>query len=773
MAAPSPTPQERYRIVRHVGKGGMGTVYEAIDVRLNRTVAWKETIVETETSAKAANREAQVLANLRHSHLPKVLDHFWNGQKQILIMEFVEGEDLQTLISKRSGPFSPNDVLVWSKQLLEVLRYLHSHNPPVVHRDIKPANLKLNSVGEIILLDFGLAKGIDCSNRLSSTRSIYGYTLNYAPPEQIKGDKTSARSDLYSFAATMYHLLTAVIPLDAFTRLSGIVDNGSDPLIPIRELNARVPSGLATVLEQALSLKSENRPNDAASMLAVLRRVGAVEKIQEATPGERRIAVDQFQGQTTMVVNPPPFIHTFDEAVGTAKHPSVKVPRAVYLAGLVLAIVTGVLALYWSTSKPDVSAPAGVSKPTMILPDPYRELSNAVVSIQMTDGNGQMMLAASGFFVKNDEILTALSTIEGATAGQVTAEAESYNITSVVAIDRERSLVILKVSGTTRKPLSVSSANAPTDSRNAAVIGRKPDQEIVFAANVDAQYRKDDDLIELRGVKGLVGAAVVNERGEAIGLIKSVDDKAGTLAIPAQRIAALMKKPAVVTSLSIAGANRVLYDYRKLDSEDASQKPVSGDIERKVLSMVFGSYLTDQNQCPSEVGDSSTPEGLRELRKAGHIVPRVTSTATGSFTRAAANQVAYMVFVGECGAPHVVNWGTKRLVILEGQTVAVNLDVGDYTSIDGSYDLDSDGIGELLLSGGYMQMGESFVWAKLVDAKDGKIHVVRDFKDVVKDSCGAAYAGSTRTASAIYYTPITGRLPEYRIDQKRVKCTSG
>ncbi|MEW6213554.1 MAG: serine/threonine-protein kinase, partial [Acidobacteriota bacterium] len=208
----------RYLILRAVGQGGMGAVYQAIDENTRRTVAVKESLFDDERLQRAFEREARMLSHLRHPVLPVVFDYFAESGRQFLIMQFIPGDDLGEVLKKRRDrlepigqpkPFDVADVLEWADQLLDALEYLHSQNPPVVHRDIKPQNLKLTSDREIVLLDFGLAKGINLhQSRVTSTGSIFGYTPSYAPLEQIQGSGTSPLSDIYSLAATLYHLLT-------------------------------------------------------------------------------------------------------------------------------------------------------------------------------------------------------------------------------------------------------------------------------------------------------------------------------------------------------------------------------------------------------------------------------------------------------------------------------------------------------------------------------------------------------------------------------------
>ena len=186
MLAPNTMLQNRYRIVRQLGQGGMGTVYEAVDLRLNSTVALKETVFTDERLRRQFEREAQLLARLRHPAMTRVIDHFSEGDGQFLVMDYIEGEDLGEMLAARRGEAFPSDeVLDWADQLLDALDYLHTREPPVVHRDIKPQNLKPAARGQITLLDFGLAKGLSSHTTVATTKSVLGYSLTYAPLEQL------------------------------------------------------------------------------------------------------------------------------------------------------------------------------------------------------------------------------------------------------------------------------------------------------------------------------------------------------------------------------------------------------------------------------------------------------------------------------------------------------------------------------------------------------------------------------------------------------------
>lgn len=267
MLAPGTILQERYRIVGKLGEGGMGAVYEAIDQRLDATVALKETLFADERLRRQFEREARLLARLHHPALPRVSDHFAEGGGEFLVMQYVPGDDLAGIIAQRGGSFPQEQVAMWADQLLDALDYLHTQDPQIVHRDIKPQNLKLTGRGQIVLLDFGLAKGqVHEFSRVTASASIFGYTPNYAPLEQVQGLGTDPRSDLYALAATLYHLLTGIKPPDALTRAASLVNGQTDPLQMANEVNPAVSPTFAAVLRRALAQNRDQRFASAAEM---------------------------------------------------------------------------------------------------------------------------------------------------------------------------------------------------------------------------------------------------------------------------------------------------------------------------------------------------------------------------------------------------------------------------------------------------------------------------------------------------------------------------
>ncbi len=279
----------RYRIVRQIGCGGMGAVDEAIDWRLENTVAVKQCQLPGVEADRAFEREAKLLAALRHPALPVVIDYFVEGEEQFLVMQFIEGDDLGKLLEHRRDPFPPAEVVVWARTVLDALCYLHDHVPPVVHRDIKPANLRRTPRGEIALLDFGLAKGpLGNFATPPADRSVFGYTLSYSPIEQIQGSRTDPRSDVYAVGATLYHFLTGRPPVNARERMRAVESGAPDPLSMVRAEEANVPDPLGRLIARAMALDPTDRYSSAREMRAALNDCDVDETTRVTTSDHRR-----------------------------------------------------------------------------------------------------------------------------------------------------------------------------------------------------------------------------------------------------------------------------------------------------------------------------------------------------------------------------------------------------------------------------------------------------------------------------------------------------
>jgi len=265
--------RNRYLIKKIIGQGGMGCIYLAEDTRLSgRLCALKEVehdrtlnSVLHKEAQKQFKQEATILARLDHPNLPKVSDFFSIDNRDYLIMDYIPGDDLRILMLKAKHQekfLREKEVRSWANQLADALIYLHNQNPPILHRDIKPSNLKLTPSGLLKLVDFGLVKLLAPGEMTITIIQGQG-TAIYTPLEQYGGDgsHTDVQSDIYSFGATLYHLLTNKPPADARARFIN-----PDILIPPRKLNANISLQMERAILWAMRLHPDERPRDMAQL---------------------------------------------------------------------------------------------------------------------------------------------------------------------------------------------------------------------------------------------------------------------------------------------------------------------------------------------------------------------------------------------------------------------------------------------------------------------------------------------------------------------------
>jgi len=271
MLVPDDTLQNRYRIIGQLGKGGMGAVYRAWDMRLSIPVALKEMIAQADLEVSVLEelrnqfqQEAVTLARLNHPNLVGVTDYFQEGRSVYLVMQFVEGESLSQRI-QREGALPEQDVTMWTSQLLDALAYCHSQG--VIHRDIKPQNIILTPEGRAVLVDFGLVKLWDPSDPSTRTAVRGVGTPQYAPPEQyeVATGHTEPRTDLYSLAATMYHAFTGQAPPTATKRIAD-----PDTYVPLSALAPHVSSRVTGAIERAMELARSRRWGTAFEMAGAM-----------------------------------------------------------------------------------------------------------------------------------------------------------------------------------------------------------------------------------------------------------------------------------------------------------------------------------------------------------------------------------------------------------------------------------------------------------------------------------------------------------------------
>jgi maltose-binding protein MalE len=278
--------QNRYRIVQLLGQGGFGAVYKAWDLNLNRPCAVKENLDTSPDAQRQFNREATILSNLIHGHLARVTDYFFiPNQGQYLVMDFVEGEDLQQIL-EREGALPEAQVLTWMGQICDALTYLHNQSPPVIHRDIKPANIKINPQGSAILVDFGVAKIWDPSMR--TTQGARAITPGFSPFEQYGQAPTDERSDIYALGATAYALLTGRAPVESISRVAGTAL--PEPHSLRRDISPQVERAILKALEVQPANRFRNATEFKAGLNAPATQPQAVMPARSAVMAQPQVA---------------------------------------------------------------------------------------------------------------------------------------------------------------------------------------------------------------------------------------------------------------------------------------------------------------------------------------------------------------------------------------------------------------------------------------------------------------------------------------------------
>jgi eukaryotic-like serine/threonine-protein kinase len=266
-----------------IGLGGMGSVYRARDMHFPnvvKLVAVKEMInmapdpLVRQTIVQNFEREANILVTLSHPSIPKIFDYFTHDTRSYLVIEYVNGKDLEAILNETQGFFPQDQVIQWGIELCDVLSYLHNHKPePIVFRDMKPSNVMVNQQGHIVLVDFGIAKMF----RSGQKGTMIG-TEGYSPPEQYRGD-ADTKADIYSLGATMHHLLTRRDP-----RLEPPFTFSERP---VRKINPDVSPELEAVINTALQYNAADRfPSSDAmkdALFMVARKTGSLNRISLRT----------------------------------------------------------------------------------------------------------------------------------------------------------------------------------------------------------------------------------------------------------------------------------------------------------------------------------------------------------------------------------------------------------------------------------------------------------------------------------------------------------
>lgn len=242
----------KYKILNIVGKGGMSTVYLAMNEKANKQWAIKEITGKDYCDFELDKKEIELMKHLKHPSLPTIVDVIERQGALLIVMDYIEGLSLEDIVLEY-GPQNENIVIEWAKQLCDVMHYLHTQDPPIIYRDMKPANVILKPDGKLVLIDFGAAREYHPKNMKDTV--LLG-TRGYAAPEQYRTDgQSDARTDIYSLGVTIFRLLTG---------------EGPDELCPVRQLRPEVSAGIEQILQKCVRKLKQERYQTAPELLEAL-----------------------------------------------------------------------------------------------------------------------------------------------------------------------------------------------------------------------------------------------------------------------------------------------------------------------------------------------------------------------------------------------------------------------------------------------------------------------------------------------------------------------
>ncbi|MEO7273346.1 MAG: serine/threonine-protein kinase, partial [Vicinamibacterales bacterium] len=331
----------KYRIVERLGRGGMGTVYKAIDETLDREVAIKVLNADLGDSEllKRFRAEAVTLARLNHPGIATLYELYRDDTELLMVMEFVRGETVHEL-SERMGALAPPQAAHLAMQVLDALS--HAHRAGVVHRDLKPANLMINEMGIVKVMDFGIARVLGTEHFTQG-----GYMMGtpaYMAPEQVLGGDIDGRADLYAVGVVLYRLLSGQLPFSADTAIAMVQKQVNDSPIPIAQFQPDLPGWCAKVLTRSLAKAPADRFQTAdefrTALLSAVQPQALGELPTMATPTPRGLASTFDQTNSATAVR-------YDQRASAA---AVATPLATSVPGTVPALPPPVAAPITATT---------------------------------------------------------------------------------------------------------------------------------------------------------------------------------------------------------------------------------------------------------------------------------------------------------------------------------------------------------------------------------------------------------------------------------------
>ena len=269
--------QERYEVIELLGEGGMGAVYKANDLHLDRVIALKTIRPELASSAEMLARFKQELILARqvtHRNVIRIFDLGEDAGTKFITMEFADGATLRSLLNQR-GKFEPAEAVEVTRQICLGIEAAHAEG--VIHRDLKPQNIVRSEQGRVVVMDFGLARTFTSS--MTQTGALVG-TMEYMSPEQALGKEVDARSDVFAIGLIFHELLTGKTPYQADTAIASLLKRSQEAAVPASEVDASVPRDLSRIVSKCLERDCANRYQSAGEILRDLDAWAAGKSVQ-------------------------------------------------------------------------------------------------------------------------------------------------------------------------------------------------------------------------------------------------------------------------------------------------------------------------------------------------------------------------------------------------------------------------------------------------------------------------------------------------------------
>lgn len=340
----------KYQVMERLGRGGMADVYRAYQPGMDRYVAIKvmhSHLAEDENFITRFRREAQSVGNLRHPNIVQVIDFDVQDDEHYMVMEYIQGETLKSVISRR-GTLPIDEALNIGSKLADALAYAHSQG--MIHRDLKPANVLFTNTGNPVLMDFGIARLLDSSG-LTSSGAMVG-TPAYMSPEAGRGEKVDERADIYSLGVVLYEMLTGSVPFDADTPYAVILKHINDPLPIPRQFNKALPDSVERLVLKALAKNPNDRFQAAAEMRTALER--AKESLATERPTETGMSTPVPSASEATVIG----------SAESAPRRNLLPLAAAGVVGLIVIVGIAVLISRPQAALPTTTLPTSTTAPT-------------------------------------------------------------------------------------------------------------------------------------------------------------------------------------------------------------------------------------------------------------------------------------------------------------------------------------------------------------------------------------------------------------------------